>query len=49
MFTVSPLYSQRGDEGEFEVANLNSPQPLFKRKRGERRSQVSQAGLSALI
>jgi hypothetical protein len=27
MSAVSPLYSQRGDEGEFEVANLNSPNP----------------------
>jgi hypothetical protein len=38
---LSPLYSQRGDEGEFAVAQPHSPKPLFKQKRGEQHSQAS--------
>ena len=29
---VPPLYSQRGDEGEFEVLNLNSPGPSLNKR-----------------
>jgi len=43
---VPPLYSQRGDEGEFAVAQLNSPNPsLYKRGENGTTEQVAKLEL----
>jgi len=46
MFAVFPLFIHKeGMKGSFKLHTLNSPQPLFKQKRGERHCQASQARL----